>query len=116
MAKFFKLLILVPIAAIILAFAIANRQTVSISVDPFSEPGASSAFLAAPLFLLLFLALIVGLVIGGVATWFTQGTNRRRARRAEEEAERWREEVRRMREQPAVVAAPGRDLVRGDYG
>ena len=35
-AKFFKLLILVPLAVIILAFAIANRQTIGVSFDPFS--------------------------------------------------------------------------------
>ena len=119
-AKFFKLLILVPVAIIILAFAIANRHVVSVSFDPFSDPEASSALIAAPLFILLFLALIIGVIVGGIATWFTQGTNRRRARDARDEAERWREEVRRMREQPPIVAAPtapatGRALARGTY-
>ena len=116
MAKFFKLLILVPIAIVVIAFAIANRQMISISFDPFSDPETSSAFVSAPLFLVLFLTLIVGLVIGGISTWFTQGTNRRRARVAQDEAAQWREEVRRMREQPPlVVPAGGRVLARRDY-
>ena len=114
MARVLKLLLLVPIAVVIVAFAIANRQMVTISFDPFSEPDVSGAFLSAPLFLVLFLALIVGTFIGGVATWFTQGRNRRRARAAEDEAERWREEVRRVRDQQQI-APVGRDLVRSDY-
>jgi uncharacterized integral membrane protein len=118
--KFLKLLILVPVAIVILAFAIANRQIVSVSFDPFSEPSASGSFVTAPLFILLFLALIVGVIVGGVATWFTQGANRRRARDARDEAERWREEVRRLREQPPIVMAPpapsaSRELTRGTY-
>lgn len=105
MAKFFKLLILVPLAVLILLFAIANRQGVSVSFDPFSNPSVSTAVVSAPLFIILFLALVVGVIIGGVATWVTQGTNRRRARAAETEAEQWREEVRRIRNQPPIVGA-----------
>ncbi len=103
MVKFLKLLILVPIAIVILAFAIANRHVTSVSFDPFSDPAASGALVTAPLFILLFLALIVGVVVGGIATWFTQGKNRRKARDAREDAERWREEARRLRDLPPVV-------------
>ena len=116
MAKFFKLLIAVPIAVVIIAFAIANRQDVSVSFDPFSDPQAGAAALTAPLFGLLFLTLILGVIIGGVATWFTQGTNRRRARLAEDAADRWRAEAERARAAPPIVApATGRGLVRTDY-
>ena len=116
MAKFFKLLIFVPIAVVILAFAMANRQVVSISFDPFSEPESGAAMLTAPLYILLFLTLIVGVVVGGVATWFTQGRNRRRARLAEDAADRWRAEAERARNAPPVIVpATGRGLVRTDY-
>lgn len=112
MARFFKLLILVPIAIVILAFAIANRQTVSISLDPFSNPDASDAVIKAPFFIVLFLVLIVGVFIGGVATWFTQGINRRKARHAQDDAERWREEALRLGATPfhAKSSVPGRAL------
>lgn len=112
--KFLKWLILLPIAVVIVAFAIANRQMISISFDPFSDPDSSTAFVTAPLFLLLFLALIVGTLIGGIATWFTQGANRRRARAAKDEAERWREEATRLRQQPPPIAPSGRALARSD--
>ena len=64
--------ILVPLAIIIIAFAVANRQTVTVSFDPFSphEPVASVAL---PLFVLIILALIIGVIIGGVASWLGQG-------------------------------------------
>jgi heme/copper-type cytochrome/quinol oxidase subunit 1 len=103
-ARFFKLLVVVPIAILILAFAIANRQMISVSFDPFSDPSRSTAVVTAPLFILMFLTLILGTLLGGIATWITQGTNRRRARLAEDEAEHWRAEVRRLRDQPPLVA------------
>lgn len=116
MAKFFKLLILVPVAILVLAFAIANRQTVGISFDPFSNPEASTAIIAGPLFVVLFLTLVVGVILGGVATWFTQGINRRKARVARTEAEQWRDEAMRLRQQPQMVApTAGRALARSEY-
>ena len=112
MARFFKLLIIVPIAILILAFAVANRQIVSVSFDPFADPERSTAVVAAPLFVLMFLVLIVGTMLGGLATWITQGVSRRRARQASDEAEHWRDEVRRMREQPPLVMSDSRALAR----
>lgn len=113
LAKFLKLLVIVPIAAVIVAFAIANRQSVTISFDPFSDPGASSAIITAPLFILLFLVLVVGTFLGGVAGWLSGGAGRRRARVARDEAERWRDEARRLREQPPlVVPSTSRQLAR----
>ncbi len=103
LAKVLKLLIVLPIAAVIIAFAIANRQGVTISFDPFSDPGASSAVITAPLFILLFLVLVIGTFLGGVAGWLSQGAARRRARVARDEAERWHDEARRLREQPPIV-------------
>ncbi len=84
--------ILVPLAIIIIAFAVANRLTVTVSFDPFSphEPAASVAL---PLFVPIIVALIVGVVIGGVASWLRQGKWRGAARRFERELHRLREKV-----------------------
>ena len=84
--------ILVPLAIIIIAFAVANRQTVTVSFDPFSphEPVASVAL---PLFVLIILALIIGVIIGGVASWLGQGKWRGAARRFERELHRLRERI-----------------------
>jgi uncharacterized integral membrane protein len=90
--KFVAALILVPLAVIIIAFAVANRQFISVSFDPFgaSQPAASVTL---PLFLLLFVVLIIGVVIGGFATWLRHGRGRRAARRLEQEVGRLRDEI-----------------------
>jgi len=83
--KIVTAVILIPLAIVIVAFAAANRQIVTVSFDPFSasEPAAAVSL---PLFALLILSLIVGVIVGGVATWLRQGEWRQRARRLEREA------------------------------
>jgi uncharacterized integral membrane protein len=75
-------IVLVPLAVVIIAFAMANRQEITISFDPFNaaEPAASAKL---PLFALILLLLIVGVVIGGLASWLRQGKWRGTARRME---------------------------------
>ena len=81
MKTFLKAIVLVPIAILAIAFAVANRQVIAISFDPFSS-GDPVFVLAAPLFLLVFLLLGAGVVIGGAASWLGQGRYRSAARRA----------------------------------
>jgi uncharacterized integral membrane protein len=83
--KIIAALFLVPLAVVIIAFAVANRQSVTLSLDPFSasEP---AAWLTLPLFALVIGVFTVGVIAGGVATWLGQGKWRRRARRLEREA------------------------------
>jgi len=85
-------LILVPLAVIIIAFAVANRQIVTVSLDPFSaeHPAAS---LTLPLFALIIVLLIVGVVIGGLAAWLRQAKWRRTARLLEREVGELRAEI-----------------------
>jgi uncharacterized integral membrane protein len=82
--KIIAAVILVPLAVIIIAFAVANRQIVTVSLDPFSaeHPAAS---LTLPLFALVIVLLVVGVVIGGIAAWLRQAKWRRTARRLERE-------------------------------
>ncbi|HEY5217741.1 MAG TPA: LapA family protein [Pseudolabrys sp.] len=77
--KIVTAIIVVPLAAIIIAFAVANRQAVTVSFDPFST--TSPAYAATlPLFVLLFVVLILGVIIGGIAAWIRQSKWRRVAR------------------------------------
>jgi uncharacterized integral membrane protein len=78
-------LITAPLALIVIAFAIANRRAVVLSIDPFSLNHPALAF-DAPLWVLLFVAFFVGLLVGGAATWLarTHGELRRAARRREQ--------------------------------
>jgi uncharacterized integral membrane protein len=82
--KIIAAIILVPLAVIIVAFAVANRQIVTVSLDPFSaeHPAAS---LTLPLFALVIVLLVLGVLIGGIAAWLRQSKWRRTARRLERE-------------------------------
>ena len=76
--------VLVPLAIVIVAFAVANRQTVAISFDPF-DPAQPIYSTATWLFVPILGALILGVVIGGAASWFGQGRWRSAARKLERE-------------------------------
>ena len=104
--KIVTALILIPIALVIMVFAVANRAPVTISLDPFmNEPPMFSV--ALPLFLLLLLVLIAGVIIGGIAAWMRQSRWRRRARRLSAELKAARAETETLRRQlEAATPAP----------
>ena len=85
-------LILVPLAIIILMFAVANREIVTVSFDPFSET-APAASVSVPLFVLIFVLVILGVVIGGVAAWLRQSGYRRVARQRDADVTALRREI-----------------------
>jgi uncharacterized integral membrane protein len=72
-------LVLVPLAIVIVMFAIANREIVTVSFDPFA-PHQPAASISVPLFALIFVLVILGVIIGGIAAWLRQGKHRRVAR------------------------------------
>src|SRR5262249_11054673 len=88
-------------AVLIVALAVANRQLVAISFDPFNaaEP---ALLLRAPLFVLVFVLVIAGVVIGGVASWLRQSRWRRAARLREAELQSARNAVERLRREIAA--------------
>jgi uncharacterized integral membrane protein len=90
--KIVAAIFLIPLAVVIIAFAVANRQIVTVSLDPFSaeDPAAS---LTLPLFALVIVLLVLGVVIGGIAAWLRQSKWRRTARRLEREVEDLRREL-----------------------
>ena len=73
-------IVVVPFAIIIVVFAVANRQMVTVSFDPFSATNPVYAA-SLPLFVLIFIILIFGVIIGGVAAWLGQSSWRRTARK-----------------------------------
>lgn len=79
-------------ALIVIAFAIANRRWVTLSLDPFSQD-APFAAIDLPLWILFFAGIFVGLVIGWVAAWFAQGKWRKATREARAEAQRLQVEL-----------------------
>ena len=103
-----SILIFVPLAIVIVAFAVANRQSVTVSFDPFSS--ANPAYAATvPLFVLIFALLILGVLVGGVGAWIRQGRWRRTARRLDGEVRTLHQEMDAIRrrfapEPPATTA------------
>jgi uncharacterized integral membrane protein len=101
--KIVAAVILVPLAIVIIAFAVANRQMVTVSFDPFnSGPPASS--LSLPLFVLVIGLVIGGVVIGGAASWLRHGHLRRTVRRFERDIRELRGELASLRHSPSGVA------------
>lgn len=84
-----QIFLILPIAVLLVVFAVANRHWVTLSLDPFGGPDPAWS-ISMPLFLLFFAVLCAGVIIGGIATWMTQSKWRRRARLEHEEAARWR--------------------------
>jgi uncharacterized integral membrane protein len=99
-------IIVVPLAVIIIGFAVANRQTVTVSFDPFSA--TSPAYAATlPLYLLIFVILIVGVIVGGVAAWLRQAKWRRVAHRVDADVRALHQEVEALRRRQFAEPPPG---------
>jgi uncharacterized integral membrane protein len=94
--------VLVPLAILIIAFAVANRHVVTVSLDPFGASSPSAA-ITLPLFALIIAVLIIGVLIGGAAAWLEQGAWRRTARRLQREASDLRREIASLK--PAAAPA-----------
>ncbi len=92
MRKIVRVFILVPLVIVLVMFAVANRQIVTLSFDPFDSAQPAYA-LKFPLFILIFALVGVGVVIGGMCVWFGQHKWRVRARKAESESQLLRREL-----------------------
>ena len=90
--KILRGIILIPLAILLVAFAVANRQTIVVSFDPFDAAQPAYA-LTMPLFALIILLLILGVIIGGTAAWLRQTAWRSAARGHESEVRRLRAEL-----------------------
>lgn len=93
--RLLSLLVAVPIAVVLVAIAVANREPVRLVLDPF-RPEAPALSVALPFYAYLLGALILGVALGGVATWMTQGRWRRTARAKSQDAMRWQAEADRL--------------------
>lgn len=107
--KIFNVLVILPLAILFVVFAVANRQVVTLSFDPFnsSDPALGVSL---PLFAVIIAVAIFGVVAGGVATWFGQRHWRRAARQHEADARHARAELADLRERARgenQVPAPG---------
>jgi cell division protein FtsX len=90
MLRFIKVLILALCAAVLLGFAFANREFVTVSFDPFSTTDNAAFSIPAPLFAVVIVAAMLGVVAGALATWLSQRRYRKASRQSRMEADKWR--------------------------
>ena len=97
--------VLVPLCAVLIVVALANRQAVTVNFNPFTAPADPAVpGLGVPLFLVIFGVLLMGVVLGGIATWFSQGHHRRDERTFRRENERLHRELDAAHRAPANQA------------
>jgi hypothetical protein len=113
--KIVTALILIPLAILLVSFAVANRQSVVVSLDPFDRGDPALSF-SVPLFALILTLVIGGVIVGGIAAWLRQGKWRWRARIAEAQAQELRVENERLRRQDGLptpaLPTPGEQAAR----
>ncbi|MET4273346.1 MULTISPECIES: lipopolysaccharide assembly protein LapA domain-containing protein [unclassified Bradyrhizobium] len=110
MRKFLTALVVIPLGLILMVFAVANRQFVTVSFDPFvsNDPSFSVTL---PLFLLLIVVAALGVLAGGCAVWFGQRHWRRAARRHDADARAARGELADLRAQAAAAKPESQRLL-----
>lgn len=95
-------LVLLPLCAIVLIFALANRHLVAVNFNPLTTVDATIPGYGIPLFLVIYICLFVGIALGGLAVWYSQGANRREMRHYRKEVEALRAELVATRRAPAA--------------
>lgn len=108
--KIVTTLIGLPLALLLVMFAVANRNFVTLSFDPLN-PTDPALSLSLPLFVVLIIFAILGVIAGSAVTWVRQRRWRRAARAFENEARElrgryddWRQSL--MQTQSASPQAP----------
>lgn len=94
-------LVLVPFALLLALFALANRQTVAIGIDPISPQTPFWGPIEVPLFVVIYGALLVGVLLGGIGDWLNQGKHRKAERQL-------RREVNKLQKESDNAATPQR--------
>ena len=79
--KIFNWLVGLPIAIVGIGFAVANRQWITLSFDPFNR-AHPFATIAMPLWALFFCGIFVGIFAGWMVSWLNHGRYRKAAREA----------------------------------
>jgi len=99
-------LVLIPLCAIILIFALANRHLVTVNFNPLITVDTTQPAYGIPLFLVIYAILFLGIALGGIAVWFTQAIHRKAAKRYKREAEKLKSELDAARRAPAREPDP----------
>ncbi len=110
MLRFIKAVLFIVIALAVAFLSIANRQSVTVSLDPFSRAVPEFSF-TAPFFLVLFGAVAFGVILGGIAAWSAQSRKRRELRHARSEIRELKAELEKERATHRPAGLPALDKV-----
>jgi hypothetical protein len=81
-----------PIAIVVIAFAVANRQWTRLSLDPFSSTSPVLS-IDMPLWALFIGGVFIGILVGWVGCWLAQSKHRKLARERGREIARLQSEL-----------------------
>jgi hypothetical protein len=108
--RLFNWIVGVPLAVLAIVFAVANRQWITVSLDPIQRD-APRISIDMPMWVLLFCGIFLGIMAGWLATWFAQGKWRRATRNARLELMRLQNEYERVkRERQSRNLATSEDI------
>ncbi|MFQ5564123.1 MAG: lipopolysaccharide assembly protein LapA domain-containing protein [Parvularculaceae bacterium] len=96
MKKWISRLVWAALALIVVAFLTANRQPVSISLDPFSQDAPAIATPAFPLWFWLMAAIFIGVGAGAAGMWASGRPARRKARAERRELKALKKDLERV--------------------
>ncbi|MBX3491637.1 MAG: DUF1049 domain-containing protein [Parvibaculum sp.] len=66
--KILRWILLPPVILLAMALAVANRSTVTFSLDPF-DPETPALGIDVPLFLIVLVSVLFGILAGGFGAW-----------------------------------------------
>lgn len=98
MARLVKNIVLIVIAIVLVPLSVANRHSVSLSLNPFDPQDPRLTIPDIPMFWVIFASLGVGIIVGGIGAWAKQGRWRKEARVKRREADKWHHEADQLRE------------------
>jgi uncharacterized integral membrane protein len=92
MASLFRTLFFWTLAIATAVIAVANRNAVPLSFDPFNS-AAPAVILQVPLFWIILASVLIGIVLGGWSTWLAQAPLRQTVRENEDKIRRLEREI-----------------------
>lgn len=94
--RIIAVLVLLPIAIIVVALSLANRQPVELIIPNFD--GTALFGVDLPLFAVVFVTLFLGLLLGSLGTWLRQARYRRAAETRKAEAAAAKRDAEKLRQ------------------
>jgi uncharacterized membrane-anchored protein YhcB (DUF1043 family) len=104
MSKILWLIVGVPLGIVLVALGVANREPVTIALDPF-RPTAPAIALHPPLFVAFFVVLAAGVILGGIAVWLSHHKVRSALSKSQSELARVKRERDQLVAERTVAAA-----------